>query len=567
MQRQSSSRQAQREQFQSKQLQPSSQVKPPEPLDLMAEWGRPNQQRQPNLRDQFEQPIHSTPLDRIESSGRQEQSKKLNLLEDARLQGQPKPLDLLEQLEQPGHPKPSKRVDLNELKPYSQFDLLEHIDLQEHTEGWSRPERPDPQKQQQQPVQSRQPISHLEQLDLLMQPTLQEQPKQSKRSNQSSQPKHVNQQEQLEPKMELKKDSRNELEKGLKADKKKEPKKESKKELTNEQRSEQKREQKKEPKKEQDRTKASRSSTPVQTQKKPSRSPPLDYDEVQKEPQDMKSSTPPLPIKKDQQDMAPESTVNKLPPTGSSPEPSAGLTAYPPPPPTILYSDDQITISSVHLTIHAFYFPLNTPVTIPLLSITEIEVLRPEGKSGGVAGWLNYKNWGMTAALTDVWWARDPRRSATGAFTPSSILPFGFGVSAGNTPPIHVIVRVKDEWLRKGFGIKGEQGVQVLQEAWKNVKDSQQGLRPLQPTVPASLDDIEEDGAMVEKPTGEHANDGSERQRRKNQHANNTWTAYPFPNDSPVYLAQQPRRAGALLPADCGDEPELIGYDEVDEEI
>ncbi|KAF9147536.1 hypothetical protein BG015_010800 [Linnemannia schmuckeri] len=202
------------------------------------------------------------------------------------------------------------------------------------------------------------------------------------------------------------------------------------------------------------------------------------------------------------------------------------MARYPPPPPSILYSDDQITVSSLHLTIHSFYFPLNTPVTIPLLTITEMDTLpsgnQPGGgnggggSGGGVTSWLKYKNWGE------------------------------------NTPPlVYVVVRVEGEWLRKGFGVQQEQGVKVLKDAWKNVKENERGLRRLRPATMGMEED--DDGLMIEKPSGGQSlsnqsggriatggDSGAEKRRWLNYQ--NTWTAYPFADDSPQFLAQQQRR-------------------------
>jgi hypothetical protein len=241
------------------------------------------------------------------------------------------------------------------------------------------------------------------------------------------------------------------------------------------------------------------------------------------------------------------------------------MARYPPPPPSILYSDDQITVSSLHLTIHSFYFPLNTPVTIPLLTITEMDTLPQGGQTGGgngggssgggVTSWLKYKNWGVSAALTDIWWARD--------YKPLGIAITGTGASSRsvgkeNTPPlVYVVVRVEGEWLRKGFGVQQEQGVKVLKDAWMNVKENERGLRPLRPATMGMEED--DDGLMIEKPTSGQSlsnrsggrvaagspsvgggDSGAEKRRWLNYQ--NTWTAYPFADDSPQFLAQQQRR-------------------------
>ncbi|KAK3833435.1 MAG: hypothetical protein JOS17DRAFT_77774 [Linnemannia elongata] len=237
------------------------------------------------------------------------------------------------------------------------------------------------------------------------------------------------------------------------------------------------------------------------------------------------------------------------------------MARYPPPPPSILYSDDQITVSSLHLTIHSFYFPLNTPVTIPLLTITEMETLPTEGQNGGgngggssvggVAGWLKYKNWGVSTALTDIWWARDYKPSVIGAGASSR------SADKENTPPlVYVVVRVEGEWLRKGFGVQQEQGVKVLKDAWKNVKENERGLRPLRPAAMGM--DEDDDGLMIEKPAGgqslsnqsggriaaggPNAGGDSGAEKRRWLNYQNTWTAYPFADDSPQFLAQQQRR-------------------------
>lgn len=260
--------------------------------------------------------------------------------------------------------------------------------------------------------------------------------------------------------------------------------------------------------------------------------------------------------------------TNSVPPSSPSalsPD-SLFMARYPPPPPSILYSDDQITVSSLHLTIHSFYFPLNTPVTIPLLTITEMDTLPQEGQTGGgnggssgggVTSWLKYKNWGVSTALTDIWWARD--------YKPLGFAVTGAGASSRsadkeNTPPlVYVVVRVEGEWLRKGFGVQQEQGVKVLKDAWKNVKENERGLRPLRPTTMGM--DEDDEGLMIEKPTSGQSlsNQSSGRiaagspsvgggggdsvaEKRRWLNYQNTWTAYPFADDSPQFLAQQQRR-------------------------
>ncbi|KAF9955237.1 hypothetical protein BGZ70_010303, partial [Mortierella alpina] len=259
---------------------------------------------------------------------------------------------------------------------------------------------------------------------------------------------------------------------------------------------------------------------------------------------------------------------------------SPALTKYPPPPPLILYRDDQVTISSLHLTIHAFYFPLNTPLTIPLLSITELDTLPSAesegGNNGGMAGWLKYKNWGVSA-LSDIWWARDPRQTTTTATTTAggNLLTSTLGAAAAavtvavplsrysnkeNTAPlVHVVVRVEGEWLRKGFGVEHERGVKILKEAWKNVKESELGLRPLRPAATGRDADGEDDLLVIERAEGDtkHChnhhdsngnsnsnNAGGSSEKRRWLTYQNTWTAYPFADDSPQYLAQQQRRGG-----------------------
>ncbi|KAF9937574.1 hypothetical protein BGZ67_001085 [Mortierella alpina] len=254
---------------------------------------------------------------------------------------------------------------------------------------------------------------------------------------------------------------------------------------------------------------------------------------------------------------------------------SPALTKYPPPPPLILYSDDQITISSLHLTIHAFYFPLNTPLTIPLLSITELETLPSAesegGNSGGMAGWLKYKNWGVSA-LSDIWWARDPRQTTTTATTGGNLLTSTLGAAAAavtvavplsrysnkeNTAPlVHVVVRVEGEWLRKGFGVEHERGVKILKDAWKNVKESELGLRPLRPAMSGMDADGEDDLLVIERAGGDikhhhhdtnsnsNSNSAGSSEKRRWLTYQNTWTAYPFADDSPQFLAQQQRRGG-----------------------
>ncbi|KAH7046314.1 hypothetical protein BKA57DRAFT_73778 [Linnemannia elongata] len=310
--------------------------------------------------------------------------------------------------------------------------------------------------------------------------------------------------------------------------------------------------------------------------KQPAHQPPQPQPEPQSQPKQEQPQAPVQTRKQTPKPLAPEhdkaldakhghgtSSAPPLSPSALSPD-SLFMARYPPPPPSILYSDDQITVSSLHLTIHSFYFPLNTPVTIPLLTITEMDTLPTEGQNGcgngggssggGVAGWLKYKNWGVSTALTDIWWARD--------YKPSGNAVTGAGASSRsadkeNTPPlVYVVVRVEGEWLRKGFGVQQEQGVKVLKDAWKNVKENERGLRPLRPTTVGM--DEDDDGLMIEKPAGGQSlsnqsggriaagglnaggDSGSEKRRWLNYQ--NTWTAYPFADDSPQFLAQQQRR-------------------------
>ncbi|KAF9904480.1 hypothetical protein EC991_002640 [Linnemannia zychae] len=179
---------------------------------------------------------------------------------------------------------------------------------------------------------------------------------------------------------------------------------------------------------------------------------------------------------------------------------------------------------------------------------------------GGVTSWLKYKNWGVGTALTDIWWARDYKPSATtatGAGAASSR-----SADKENTPPlVYVVVRVEGEWLRKGFGVQQEMGVKVLKDAWKNVKESERGLRPLRPATMGMEED--DDGLMIEKPSGGPGQsvsvssgglanpmlgDGSAEKRRWLNYQN-TWTAYPYADDSPQFLAQQQRRGATTSKA------------------
>ncbi|KAF9574314.1 hypothetical protein EC968_006821 [Mortierella alpina] len=289
---------------------------------------------------------------------------------------------------------------------------------------------------------------------------------------------------------------------------------------------------------------------------------------------------PPPPLSPKQETQIPQEKLNerqKSPPMSPAAL-SPALTKYPPPPPLILYSDDYITISSLHLTIHAFYFPLNTPLTIPLLSITDLETLpaagSEDGNSGGMASWLKYKNWGVSA-LSDIWWARDPRQTtSTTASTVSggNLLTSTLGAAAAavtvavplsrysnkeNTAPlVHVVVRVEGEWLRKGFGVEHERGVKILKEAWKNVKESELGLRPLRPAMTSTDADGEDDLLVVERAGADNKHQTHDGNNSNTSHAGgssekrrwltyqNTWTAYPFADDSPQFLAQQQRRGG-----------------------
>ncbi|KAF8976329.1 hypothetical protein BGZ52_008065, partial [Haplosporangium bisporale] len=244
------------------------------------------------------------------------------------------------------------------------------------------------------------------------------------------------------------------------------------------------------------------------------------------------------------------------------------MTGYPPPPPLILYSDDNITVSSLHLTIHAFYFPLNTPVTIPLLSIIAVDTQMPEESTGtgGAMSWLKYKNWGVPS-ISDIWWARDQSRQAPASVLANAVAEAKAAMMAGTSPVppstggsatkakdvLQVIVRVEGEWLRKGFGVQHERGVTVLKEAWQTVKDSELGLRSLRPAEPPlpldpdggfEEDEDEDDfeGFQIEnkKQGGKEASQGASAEKRRwlNYHQN-TWTAYPYADDSPQFLSQQ----------------------------
>ncbi|KAF8948878.1 hypothetical protein BGZ47_001612 [Haplosporangium gracile] len=308
--------------------------------------------------------------------------------------------------------------------------------------------------------------------------------------------------------------------------------------------------------------------------KQPAHQPPQSQPQPQSQPKQEQQQAPAKARNQASKPLAPEHDkaldakhehgTSSAPPSPSALSPdSLFMARYPPPPPSILYSDDQITVSSLHLTIHSFYFPLNTPVTIPLLTITEMDTLPSENQvgggngggssGGGVTSWLKYKNWGVSTALTDIWWARD--------YKPSETAATGAGASSRsadkeNTPPlVYVVVRVEGEWLRKGFGVQQEQGVKVLKDAWKNVKENERGLRPLRPATMGMEED--DGGFMIERPPDDQSlsnqsggriavggDSGAEKRRWLNYQ--NTWTAYPFADDSPQFLAQQQRRGATL---------------------
>ncbi|KAG0332710.1 hypothetical protein BG000_009801 [Podila horticola] len=227
------------------------------------------------------------------------------------------------------------------------------------------------------------------------------------------------------------------------------------------------------------------------------------------------------------------------PPTDSDFEPTL-MTGYPPPPPLILYSDDNITVDT------------QTPE-------------ESGGNSGGAMSWLKYKNWSVPS-ISDVWWARDQSRQAPASVLANAMAEAKAAMMAGtfSTPSstganttrakdvLQVIVRVEGEWLRKGFGVQNERGVTVLKEAWKTVKESELGLRSLRPAVPPLSQDpdgFEEDeddfeGFQIEnkKQVGKEPlqGAGAEKRRWLNYHQN-TWTAYPYADDSPQFLSQQRR--------------------------
>ncbi|KAF9586645.1 hypothetical protein BGW38_000378 [Lunasporangiospora selenospora] len=168
-------------------------------------------------------------------------------------------------------------------------------------------------------------------------------------------------------------------------------------------------------------------------------------------------------------------------PSPLSPPPTVPI-GYPPLPPSILYSDDLMTVSSLHLTIHSFYFPLNTPLTIPLLSITNLETHAPSAENGSSAAgaWSKYKSWGRVA-LSDIWWARDPKPGDPQESQDNRSSRGSTGDSA-KEPVMYIVVRVEGEWLRKGFGIQSEPGVTILKEAWATVRESRLGHCTLRPT-------------------------------------------------------------------------------------
>ncbi|KAG0343971.1 hypothetical protein BG004_004854, partial [Podila humilis] len=331
--------------------------------------------------------------------------------------------------------------------------------------------------------------------------------------------------------------------------------------------------------------------------------------------------TPPIPVPIAREVLSrqqePDLVMSQSSSSSPSPSPSSPssdidpnlMTRYPPRPPLILYSDDNITVSSLHLTIHAFYFPLNTPVTIPLLSITEIDILNPNenyagsssSSSSGAMSWLKYKNWGVPS-ISDIWWARDQSRQApasalanamseakaavmAGTLTAAAAAMLGASPStttnttatAAATIPkakdvLQVVVRVEGEWLRKGFGVQQERGATLLKEAWKTVKESELGLRSLRPAEPplgvanqrmmentTFEDDEDEDdddfaGIRIEKTdrgggrggggkgvatsSSSYGGIGAEKRQWMSYHQNNTWTAYPYADDSPQFLSQ-----------------------------
>ncbi|CAG8717363.1 1708_t:CDS:2 [Ambispora leptoticha] len=107
-----------------------------------------------------------------------------------------------------------------------------------------------------------------------------------------------------------------------------------------------------------------------------------------------------------------------------------------------LYEDKFFIVTSTHLIIKKFYFPLGTSKSIPLTEITSV-VTDEECP----LRWWQLKSWGMP--LNNVWFALDFRRDIKWI--------------RGNK--ITCIVTVRHDSIKKGFSFESRRGVDILRNA------------------------------------------------------------------------------------------------------
>ncbi|KAG0222968.1 hypothetical protein BGW41_005777 [Actinomortierella wolfii] len=223
---------------------------------------------------------------------------------------------------------------------------------------------------------------------------------------------------------------------------------------------------------------------------------------------------------------------------------SPPVIGYPPPPPAILYSDDKITVSSLHLTIHSFYLPMHQPLTIELRTIQSIVTVAEQGGSSSTGSALSWQNYYQTRGLAlpekiNLWpllgvspggsislggggggngigISGNSSLSSLGSLGSQFLLatkkratsgghpilshsstqfqpPPGASPSTSQAPPhLQVIIQVAGDRFRKGFAVQHARGVEILKRAWRHVKESEQGLRPLHPARGLSFDDLDD---------------------------------------------------------------------------
>ncbi|CAG8727890.1 21140_t:CDS:2 [Gigaspora margarita] len=110
-----------------------------------------------------------------------------------------------------------------------------------------------------------------------------------------------------------------------------------------------------------------------------------------------------------------------------------------------LYSDGYITVTSKELIIKNYYFPFAGSLTIPLT-----EIISVDNADDLNLGLLSMKEWGMP--LSNIWFALDFTRS----FRPKEKIG---------------VVKVKNQWIRKGFSVKDVRGIDTLKRVWSDVNN------------------------------------------------------------------------------------------------